>query len=91
MNMGMSYMISVTLFTQQQQVTVRIICNIVGLDKHYFPNDFINFLLLSGYKCCTYHTLHTHVGAVAVSQSFGRPQYIAAILYGMFCMYQSPA
>jgi hypothetical protein len=32
-------MTRVTFSTQQQQVTVRIICNIGDLDKHYFPND----------------------------------------------------
>jgi hypothetical protein len=47
-------MIRVTFSTQQQQVTVRIICNIEGLGKHYFPNDFINVLLLSGRQCYAY-------------------------------------
>jgi hypothetical protein len=68
-------MIHVTFSTQQQQATVRIICNIAGLDKHYFPNDFINVFLLSGGKCCADHTSHTHIRGVAVSQSFGSSQY----------------
>jgi hypothetical protein len=48
MNIGGWWIIRVTLLTQQQQAAVRIICNIVNFNKHYFPNNFINVLLLSG-------------------------------------------
>jgi hypothetical protein len=57
-NMGVLCMIRITFSTQHQQVTMRIICNLVGLDKLYFPKDFINVLLLSGWKCCAYHITH---------------------------------
>jgi hypothetical protein len=41
-------MIRITFSTQKQQVTVRIIYNIAGLDKQYFPNDLIS----SNFCCC---------------------------------------
>jgi hypothetical protein len=84
--MGVWCMIRATLSNQQQQVTVRIICNTEGLDKHYFLNDFINVLLLSGRKCCAYHASHTHVRAVAVSRSFGRWQYLSFISVDFICI-----
>jgi hypothetical protein len=46
------------------------------IEKHYSLNDFINFLLLLGPQYCAYHVSHTHVHAVAVSQSFGRSIFI---------------
>jgi hypothetical protein len=36
-------MIRVTFSTPQQQVTMTIICDRAGLDKHHFPNNFIDF------------------------------------------------
>jgi hypothetical protein len=42
------------------------------IKTYYLTNDFHGYLLFLGQQRYAYHASHTHVHAVAVSQSFGR-------------------
>jgi hypothetical protein len=69
-------MICATFSTQQQQKIDEIVREIMFIKTYYITNDSHGYLLLLGQQCYAYHASHTHIRAVAVSRSFGRPQYL---------------
>jgi hypothetical protein len=48
-----------------------IVWEIMSIKACYITNDSHGYLLLLGRTCYAYHASHTHIGAVAMSQSFG--------------------
>lgn len=62
------------LYSQAMIILLAVV--LAGVGKHYYLNDFSDFLLSSGWKCCMYHAPYTYVCAVAISRNFGRSLHI---------------
>jgi hypothetical protein len=65
-------MVGATSPTRQQQKIDEIVLDIMFIKTYSITNDSHGYLLLLGQQYYAYHLSHTHVHAVAVSQSFGK-------------------